>query len=220
MTRFSRYLILKFFVTVSILAVVCDCVLADSLWRKRVTINYNLFDDNRGKRVGDIVTVNVLEKTDILNTETNTTNNSSKNSADADSDRFFSGLMSQLYNGRNARFNARDPNQFVTNYTSDFSGKGSNDIDRSVIVTITAMVVEVLDNGNLVLEGKRDVGVNKEDYTLKLTGIARPIDIATDNTIASSKMSNVNFELEGKGWLTRAGSKGWFNRVKDILWPF
>jgi len=82
------------------------------------------------------------------------------------------------------------------------------------------MVVEVLDNGNLALEGKRDIAVNKEKYTLTLTGIARPIDIATDNTIASSKMSNVLFGLTGKGWLTRAGSKGWYHRVKDVLWPF
>ncbi len=82
------------------------------------------------------------------------------------------------------------------------------------------MVVEVLDNGNLALEGKRNVKVNKEQYTLKLTGIARPIDITTSNTIASSKMSNVRFGLEGKGWLTRAGSKGWYSRLKDTLWPF
>jgi flagellar L-ring protein precursor FlgH len=82
------------------------------------------------------------------------------------------------------------------------------------------MVVEVLDNGNLVLEGKRNVKVNKEQYTLKITGIARPIDIAADNTIESEKMSNIKFGLEGKGWLTRAGTKGWYARVKDAFWPF
>ena len=220
MTRFSRYPILKFFVTVSILVVVCDCVLADSLWRKRVTVNYNLFDDNRGKRVGDIVTVTVSETANILNTESNTTGNSSSASGSADYNKFLRGIISGLRTGRNAKFTDRPANTFSTEFESDFSGKGSNDIDRSVSVTITAMVVEVLDNGNLALEGKRNVKVNKEQYTLKLTGIARPIDITTSNTIASSKMSNVKFGLEGKGWLTRAGSKGWYNRLKDALWPF
>ncbi len=220
MTRFSRYLILKFFVTVSILAVVCDCVLADSLWKKRITINYNLFDDNRGKRVGDIVTVTVSESTIIDGDETATTNNSSKASGSVDYEKFFRGTLKGLTEGRNARFNDRPPNTFDTEFNSDFSGKGSYDSKRSVDLTITAMVVEVLDNGNLVLEGKRDVKVNREKYTLKLTGIARPIDIDVDNTIASSKMSNVKFGLEGKGWLTRAGSKGWYNRVKDMFWPF
>ena len=220
MTRLRTTLIFRLIMCITIITVLCDCVLADSLWRKRVTVNYNLYDDNRAKRVGDIVTIDVKETTNILNTETNTTNNSSKNSADADSDRFFAGIMHQLYNGRNAKFTARDPNQFETNYTADFSGKGSNDIDRSVTVTITAIVVEVLDNGNLVLEGKRDVEVNKEKYTLKITGIARPIDISTTNKIDSDKLSNVNFGLEGKGWVTRAGAKGWYNRVRDMLWPF
>jgi flagellar L-ring protein precursor FlgH len=82
------------------------------------------------------------------------------------------------------------------------------------------MIVEVLDNGNLVLEGKREVEVNKEKYILKLTGIARPIDITSANTINSDQLSNVNFALEGKGWLTRAGRKGWFNRAIDLFWPF
>ena len=221
MTRFSRYLILKCFVTVSILAVVCDCVLADSLWRKRVTVNYNLFDDNRGKRVGDIVTVIVSETANILNTETNTTDNSNSASGSVDADNFLTGLRHALTSGRNATIQEdRAANTFATDFTSAFSGGGSNDIDKSVSVTITAMVVEVLDNGNLALEGKRNVKVNKEQYTLKLTGIARPIDITTSNTITSSKMSNVKFGLEGKGWLTRAGSKGWYNRLKDALWPF
>lgn len=212
---------LKFFVTVSILAVVCDCVLADSLWRKRVTANYNLFDDNRGKRVGDIVTVIVIETANILNTEKNSTDNSSSASGSIDNKNFLEGLRHALSSGRNAKIqDSRAANTFATNFKSAFSGGGSNDIDKSVSVTITAMVVEVLDNGNLVLEGKRNVKVNKEQYTLKLTGIARPIDITTNNTITSSKMSNVKFGLEGKGWLTRAGSKGWYNRVKDVLWPF
>ncbi len=221
MTRFSRYLILKLFVTVSILAVVCDCVLADSLWKKRVTVNYNLFDDNRGKRIGDIVTVTVSETANILNTETNTTDNKSSASGSVDNKNFLQGLQHALSSGRNANIqDDRAANTFATDFTSAFSGAGSNDIDRSVSVTITAMVVEVLDNGNLALEGKRNVKVNKEQYTLKLTGIARPIDITSSNTIESSKMSNVKFGLEGKGWLTRAGSKGWFNRVKDAFWPF
>ncbi|MGR3174482.1 MAG: flagellar basal body L-ring protein FlgH [Candidatus Scalindua sp.] len=221
MTIFSRYLILKFIVTVSILAVVCDCVLADSLWMKRATVNYNLFDDNRGKRIGDIVTIIVSETTNILNTETNSTDNSTSASGSIDNDNFVTGLRHALTSGRNAKIqDSRAANTFATEYTSAFSGGGSNDIDRSVTVTITAMVVEVLDNGNLVLEGKRNVKVNKEQYTLKITGIARSIDITTSNTIASSKMSNVKFGLEGKGWLSRAGSKGWYHRVKDMLWPF
>ncbi len=221
MTRLRNKVILNFIITISILSIVCNCVNADSLWKKRVTVNYNLFDDNRGKRVGDIITVTVSETANILNTETNTTDNSSSSSASMDNGNFMTGLRHSLSSGRNARIqDDRAANTFSTEYTGAFSGGGSNDVDKSVSVTITAMVVEVLDNGNLALEGKRDIAVNKEKYTLTLTGIARPIDIATNNTIASSKMSNVLFGLTGKGWLTNAGSKGWIYRVKEMIWPF
>ncbi len=221
MTRLRKKIILNFIITISILSVVGNSVNADSLWKKRVTVNYNLFDDNRGKRVGDIVTVTVSETANILNTETNTTDNSSSSSASMDNENFVTGLRHALTSGRNAKIqDDRAANTFSTEYTGAFSGGGSNDVDKSVSVTITAMVVEVLDNGNLALEGKRDIAVNKEKYTLTLTGIARPIDISTDNTITSSKMSNVLFGLTGKGWLTSAGSKGWFYRVKEMIWPF
>ncbi len=221
MTKLHKKIILNFILVLSTLSVVCNTIHADSLWKKRVTVNYNLFDDNRGKRIGDIVTVTVSETANILNTETNSTDNSSSREGSLDNDNFITGLRHALTSGRNARIqDSRAANTFAVDYTSSFSGGGSSDVDRSVSVTITAMVVEVLDNGNLALEGKRDIAVNREKYTLTLTGIARPIDIATDNTIASSKMSNVLFGLTGKGWLTRAGSKGWFHRVKDVIWPF
>ncbi|MCR4288719.1 MAG: flagellar basal body L-ring protein FlgH [Candidatus Scalindua sp.] len=220
MKRLRTKLILNFIIAISILSVVCNSIHADSLWEKRVTINYNLFDDNRGKRVGDIVTVVVSESTAIGSDEKATTNNASAAAGSADYNRFMRGMINILKTGRNAKFTDRDANTFSNSYTSDFSGKGTYDSTRSVELNITAMVVEVLDNGNLALEGKRDIAVNKEKYTLTLTGIARPIDISTANIISSSKMSNVVFGLSGKGWLTRAGSKGWYNRMKDMLWPF
>ena len=220
MTRLSTKFLLNLIIPISILAVVCDSILADSLWRKRVTVNYNLYDDNRGKRVGDIVTVVVSESTSIENDENATTNNSNSASGSADYNKFFRGILSAMRTGRNAKIDDRPANTFDTEFESNFSGKGTYDSNRSVNLRITAMVVEVLDNGNLALEGKRDINVNRENYTLKLTGIARPIDVSPDNLISSSKMSNVNFGLTGKGWLTRAGSKGWYNRLKDMLWPF
>ena len=89
MTRLCTKFLLTFIIPISILAVFCDSTLADSLWRKRVTVNYNLFDDNRGKRVGDIVTVVVSESTSIENDENATTNNSNSTSGSADYNKFF-----------------------------------------------------------------------------------------------------------------------------------
>ncbi|MBT7592617.1 MAG: hypothetical protein HN561_16290, partial [Candidatus Scalindua sp.] len=84
MTKSFTAFIIKHTIAISILVVVCDSVLADSLWKKRVTVNYNLFDDNRGKRIGDIVTVSVSESTAVDSGETASTNNSSSASGSAD----------------------------------------------------------------------------------------------------------------------------------------
>ena len=199
---------------------VADSSHADSLWERRTAINYNLFDDNRAKRIGDIVTVIVIEETNIDNDEKASTDNSSKFSGEVNNNAFLGGVISGLTKGRNARFDSRAANNFTGDLSTNFKGNGTYDSTRKINLRFTAMIVEVLDNGNLLLEGKREVDVNKEKYNLKLTGIARPIDISPDNTILSSQMSNVNFGLDGKGWLTRSGKKGWFNRFQDIFWPF
>ncbi len=197
-----------------------DIVCADSLWQKRTISNYNLFDDNRGKRVGDIVTIIVIEETSIAGDEEASTDNSSSHSGEVNNNAFLNGLGSALRNGRNAKFTARAANNYSTNFDNTFDGEGDYGSSRSINLRLTAVVVDVLDNGNLLLEGKREVVVNKEKYILKLIGTARPIDIALNNTILSSKMSNVQFGLEGDGWLTRSGKRGWFHRLRDIFWPF
>jgi flagellar L-ring protein precursor FlgH len=219
MSRLGLVLIFGLVVGAGIFSVI-DSAFADSLWQRRVTINHNLFDDNRGKRIGDIVTVIVTEETSVDNDETANTKNASKHSGEISNNSILRGIKTGLLNGRNEKFSARAANNYSSDFSQDFSGQGSYDSSRKINMRLTAMVVEVLDNGNLLLEGRRRVAVNKENYTLKLTGIARPIDIGTDNIIQSNQMSNVSFSLEGQGWLTRAGQKGWFNRLQDIFWPF
>ena len=209
------YVILSMFVLV-----VNDTVRADSLWSKRVTVNHNLFDDNRGKRVGDIVTVLVTEQTNIDNDESSSTDNQGGSSGELDNNAMLSGILKNLRKGENAKFTDRVANDYKAGFAQNFSGKGTYDSTRKIDLVLTATVVEVLDNGNMLLEGKREVSVNKEKYNLRFTGTARPIDIALDNTIFSSQMSNVQFSLDGKGWLTRSGRKGWYHRVVDIFWPF
>ncbi len=197
-----------------------DTVNADSLWQRRTISNYNLFDDNRGKRVGDIVTIIVIEETSIEGAEDASTDNSSSHSGEVNNNSFIDGLRSVIREDRNAKFTARAANNYSADFKNNFGGKGDYGSSRSINLRLTGVVVDVLDNGNLLLEGKREVVVNKEKYILKLIGTARPIDIALNNTILSSKMSNVQFGLEGDGWLTRAGKRGWFHRLRDIFWPF
>lgn len=192
--------------------------LGDSLWTKRVMANTNLFADNRARNVGDTVTIIIQEKTDILGIEDNELEAETNFSSDIDATNFFVG-RTRSDNGQPSSLS-----QFVPNVTGshnvDFEAEGEYESSRDINFRLTAMVTEVLGNGNLLIEGKRGVTVNKESYTLRVSGIIRPIDIDENNVVLSEKIANANISLEGKGFLTRNAKRGWGYRLFDVLWPF
>lgn len=188
---------------------------ADSLWKKRITTNTNLFTDNRARGVGDIVTVIINESTEITGNEDSSADNQSSHSVQIDSSQFFTQPMSKV---------TKNIGGYMPNFTADsshgFSGQGAYESNRSINLELTAVVTEILSNGNLIIEGNRDVNINDEKYNIKVSGIVRPIDISITNVVLSSSIANANIILEGKGFLTRAGKRGWWNRVVEVVWPF
>ena len=192
------------------LLIVCNNIQADSIWKKRITTNTNLFGDNRARGIGDIVTVLISESTEISGTEDSSADSSNSHSINLDTSNFLSKL--------------KDISGYLPNITADtshsFSGKGDYESNRNINLELTAVVTEILANGNLIIEGNRDVNINSEKYTIKLSGIIRPIDISIDNEVQSTSIANANITLEGKGFLTRAGKRGWWNRIREVVWPF
>ncbi|MBE7445066.1 MAG: flagellar basal body L-ring protein FlgH [Planctomycetia bacterium] len=184
---------------------------ADSIWKKRVTLNTNLFTDNRARVIGDIVTVRISESTEITGKEDSSADSKNSHSVNIDTTDFLTKPLG-------------DTSGYLPNYKADtshsFSGKGAYESNRNINLELTAVVTEILANGNLIIEGNRDVNINGEKYNIKVSGIVRPIDISTDNVIQSSSIANANIILEGKGFLTRAGKRGWWNRIQEIIWPF
>lgn len=187
-----------------------NVALASSIWKKRITLNTNLYNDNRARAVGDIVTVEINESTEITGTEDSSANNSKNHSVNLDTSSFLTSV--------------KDISGYLPNFTADtshsFSGTGEYESNRNINLELTAVVTEILANGNLIIEGNRDVNVNGEKYNIKVSGIARPIDISLDNVIQSSSIANASITLEGKGFLTRAGKRGWWNRIREAVWPF
>ena len=190
----------------------------DSLWTKRVSANTNLFADNRAMHVGDAVTVLIEEKTDILGIEDNELESETSFSSEIDASSFFVGKNRTL-NGLAAAANESLPNITMDN-DSSFQAEGEYESSRDISFRLTAMVTEVLGNGNLLIEGKRGVSVNGESYTLRISGIIRPIDIDANNVVLSEKMANANINLEGEGFLTKNAKQGWASVLFDVLWPF
>lgn len=205
-----RYIITTYFFASAIFLILSNHIQADSIWRKRITLNTNLFSDNRARGIGDIVTVKISESTEITGTEDSSADSSNSHSINLDTSNFLTKV--------------KDISGYLPNISADtshsFSGKGDYESNRNINLELTAVVTEMLANGNLIIEGNRDVNVNGEKYTIRLSGIVRPIDINLDNEVQSTSIANANITLEGKGFLTRAGKRGWWNRIREVVWPF
>jgi flagellar L-ring protein FlgH len=182
---------------------------ADSLWREGRAAS--LFTDVRAGRLGDILTVLVSEASSSdRKAETNTKKESNNG---FNMSNFFGNTHFGAGQGRNRA-------QF------DFSGaneqKANGNITRTDAVTaqIPARVVKVLDNGLLLIEGRRAVVVNDETQTLAFSGLVRPEDVTPENTVRSTQVADAEVTVVGKGILAEKQRPGILNRLFDIFRVF
>ncbi|MBI5643130.1 MAG: flagellar basal body L-ring protein FlgH [Deltaproteobacteria bacterium] len=187
-----------------------------SIWPGETSRN-TLFQDLRARNVGDIITIEISEKTSAVKEATTSTSRTSAN--DIAISKLLGlptslGMKNFLNQG-----NAFSP-EIQASYDSSFDGSGKTKRTGELSATITARVVKVLSNGNLVLEGKKDTVVNNEMQYIILSGIARPEDITESNIVSSSQLSDARIEYSGKGVLADEQGQGWLGRVLDNVWPF
>jgi flagellar L-ring protein precursor FlgH len=185
---------------------------ANSLWE---TGGRAFFRDQRASRVGDILTVvvSISDQAQI----SNETKRSRDNSNSANMTNFF-GLESKL----NKVFpNAVSPTSLVDTASSTSNdGKGSIGRQEQIDLRVAATIIQVLPNGNLVLEGKQQVNVNYDMRELDIGGIIRPQDIAADNTITYDQIAEARINYGGKGTITDVQQPRYGDQLFDILMPF
>jgi len=186
-----------------------------SLWSEEMGIS--LFSDLRARRVGDTVTVRIVEDPEAsLDANTKTSRSSSINGKLK-----FLGYMQALAD-RNQRL-AQNPGEdelIKSTLTSSFDGKGTSDRMGHVSAYITARVVRVLPNGNLYINGMREIKVNNEMQYITLSGIIRPEDISTSNEIVSTYVADARITYSGVGVVADKQHPGWLARIIDYVWPF
>lgn len=184
----------------------------NSLWRSNSS---TFFGDPRASQVGDILTINI-DITDSAQLN-NQSDRSRTTSEDSNLLNFLGGeaALSQFFN------DAVDPAS-LTSFGSNSltSGAGSVNRSESVELTTAAIVVDVLWNGNLVVTGRQEVRVNNELRELLISGIVRPQDIASDNTIAHQKIAEARISYGGRGHISDMQRPPIGQEVYNILWPF
>lgn len=105
------------------------------------------------------------------------------------------------------------------NGSKDFKGAVDIKDATNFEATITCEVIQVLPNGNLVLEAKKSTKQNKEEQTVMFTGSIRSEDVTTDNTVDSARVSNSRIEYIGKGPLSNSAKKGLLTKLIDFVLP-
>lgn len=173
----------------------------------------NWLADVKARRVGDIVTVLILEKASASKEATTDTERSSSMAAGITS---LFGLEKTVEDKTNIT-----PSALVDATASNsFSGGGKTTRSENLVATLTTQVTEVYPNGNLKIRGGKSVTVNNENQIIYLTGIVRWYDVTADNTIDSGNILNAQISYTGKGALSDKQKPGWLMRILDHTWPF
>ena len=184
----------------------------NSLWRANAR---SFFDDPRASNVGDILTVEI----DISDQAqvSNSTSRSSSASESEDLDAFF-GLENALGSVLPAGFSPSGAVDLAS--ASDSSGNGSVNRSESIDMTVAAVITQVLPNGNLVIAGRQEVRINAEVRELLITGIVRPEDITSANTVAHTQIAEARISYGGRGVISDVQGPRWGQEAWGVIAPF
>lgn len=157
-----------------------------SLWSDQGILS-DMSKDYKAHRVNDIVMIRILEKTDA--SQTGIVKTSRQGSANAS--------VTQLAGKLSAANNLQQ--LLNANSSNSLNGQGASTSDTTMTTVLAGRVVQVLANGNMVIEASRDVDINNERTTAIVRGLIRPGDVAADNSVLSSSVSDLHLQLKGKG---------------------
>lgn len=167
------------------------------------------FRDARARKPGDIITVKIAinDSASLNNTSARSRTSSLNGSADVGYNLLGVGLPGA---GGSHKVGA----------DSSASGQGTTVRSEQIDVSVAAIVMQVLPNGYLVINGTQEVLVNYEQRSLKVAGIVHPGDITPDNSISYEKIAEARISYGGKGRLSEVQQPGWAQQIWDKVSPF
>jgi flagellar L-ring protein precursor FlgH len=171
--------------------------------------NMELFADPRAHRVGDILTVALVESTQASKKATTSTSKTDK-----------ANLASPTVLGQNLSIGGKVANIGLDGERS-FDGAGSSTQSNQLVGQITVTVAQRLTNGNLVVRGEKWLTINQGQELVRISGIVRPQDIGQDNVVPSTRVADARISYTGRGTLADANTRGWLSRFFNSKWmPF
>ena len=170
-----------------------------------------IFEDRRARYVGDIVIVTLNEKTNA--------NKKSNSNVDRDSGTTMTAPSPLALLGVPIPASFMKMNmEAETNNT--FTGGGASGSNNVFTGTIAVTVIEVLPNGNLVVSGEKQVGINQGQEFIRFSGVVNPVNIGNNSTISSIQVADARIEYRSNGYIDEAQTMGWFSRALMSVSPF
>ncbi len=174
---------------------------AESLWREaeEEANGQSIFSETKGHKIGDIITILIIENSTAV--QKATTQNKKSSNLDVKA--------------------GTGPLSFIPNISGgssgDFSGDGTTSRSGNISAKISARVTKIYPNGNLAVEGKRSIRINDEVQDITISGIARTLDISSDNTILSTFLADAQIKYKGNGVVGTVNRPGVLKKVSDWL---
>ncbi len=175
-----------------------------------------LYEDNKARNIGDMITIVLSEKTNA--TKSASTNTSKDNSIDVTNPTLLglpTAFSSSLLSSRAMSLAS------TLESSKSFAGDGDSSQSNQLTGSVTALVTAVLPNGYLRIEGEKNININQGDEYIRIKGIVRPVDIRSDNTISSTQVANAEISYGGSGVIASSNDMGWLGKFfNSTWWPF
>lgn len=170
----------------------------------------NLFSDVKARRVGDIITVNLLENT-----------RATKSAGTSSSKATGVAVNPILGLGGNALNIGNESIQLGLDTSNDFEGDSTANQSNNLTGSISVTVVQIMANQNLLVRGEKWLTLNNGDEYIRLSGVVRPADVSPTNEIESTKIANARIQYSGTGSFDTAQKEGWLSGFfSSEYWPF
>jgi flagellar L-ring protein precursor FlgH len=166
-----------------------------------------LFEDRRARSVGDILTISISETTSASKKSSSTAGRTGSTNASVTG---LAGLPGKSLLGSNV----------AASSASAFEGKGDSASNNVFTGTVTVTVIEVLPNGNLLVSGEKQLGINQGSEFVRFSGIVNPASVSASNTVSSTQVADARIEYRGNGYIDEAQTMGWLGRFFMSVLPF
>ena len=160
-----------------------------------------LFEDYRARLVGDVITVQIVEKVSATQKSTSSIDKSGALAAGVTA---IPGLSANSFTAARATLGATSSNTYA--------GKGSTENSNDFSGTITATVIDVLPNGHLIVSGEKQIGINQGSEFVRFSGVVNPATVSATNQVSSNQVADARLEYRGNGYIDEAQTMGWLAR--------